>query len=69
MTEDLKKFDIPTLILHGDNDQIVPIGAAALQSAKLVKDATLKKYNSSPHGLEKTHKEQLNNSLLSFIKA
>ncbi|MDP3776310.1 alpha/beta fold hydrolase [Methylotenera sp.] len=68
-TEDLKKFDIPTLILHGDDDQIVPIGAAALQSAKLVKDATLKIYNGAPHGLADTHKEQLNNDLLAFIKA
>jgi non-heme chloroperoxidase len=68
-TEDLKKFDIPTLILHGDDDQIVPIGVAALQSAKLVKDATLKIYKGAPHGLTDTHKEQLNNDLLSFTKA
>lgn len=68
-TEDLKKFDIPTLILHGDDDQIVPIGAAALQSAKLVKNATLKIYNGAPHGLADTHKDQLNNDLLAFIKA
>ena len=68
-TEDLKKFDIPTLILHGDDDQIVPIGAAALQSAKLVKNATLKIYNGAPHGLADTHKDQLNNDLLNFIKA
>lgn len=68
-TEDLKKFDIPTLILHGDDDQIVPIGAAALQSAKLVKNATLKIYNGAPHGLADTHKDQLNNDLLDFIKA
>jgi non-heme chloroperoxidase len=68
-TEDLKKFDIPTLILHGDDDQIVPIEAAALQSGKLVKDATLKIYNGAPHGLTDTHKEQLNKDLLDFIKA
>ncbi|HEY9210785.1 MAG TPA: alpha/beta hydrolase [Methylotenera sp.] len=68
-TEDLKKFDIPTLILHGDDDQIVPIGAAALQSAKLVKHAILKIYGGAPHGIADTHKEQLNKDLLSFIKA
>jgi pimeloyl-ACP methyl ester carboxylesterase len=50
-TEDLKKLDVPTLILHGDDDQIVPIGAAALRSSKLVKNATLKIYASAPHGL------------------
>jgi non-heme chloroperoxidase len=68
-TEDLKKFDVPTLILHGDDDQIVPIGAAALQSAKLVKHALLKIYSGAPHGLSDTHKELLNKDLLSFIKA
>jgi non-heme chloroperoxidase len=68
-TEDLKKFDLPTLILHGDDDQIVPIGAAALASAKLVKDATLKVYPGAPHGLTDTHKNQLNADLLAFLKA
>lgn len=68
-TEDLKKFDIPTLVLHGDDDQIVPIGAAALKSAKLVKNATLKIYSGAPHGLSDTHKDQLNKDLLAFIKA
>jgi non-heme chloroperoxidase len=67
-TEDLKKFDVPTLILHGDDDQIVPIGAAALRSAKLVKNATLKIYAGAPHGLADTHKDQLNADLLAFIK-
>ena len=67
-TEDLKKFDVPTLILHGDDDQIVPIGAAALQSAKLVKNATLKIYKGAPHGLAYTHKDQLNADLLAFLK-
>jgi non-heme chloroperoxidase len=66
-TEDLKKFDIPTLILHGDDDQIVPIGTAALASAKLVKDAILKVYPGAPHGLTDTHKEQLNADLLAFL--
>jgi non-heme chloroperoxidase len=67
-TEDLKKFDKPTLILHGDDDQIVPISAAALQSARLVKNATLKIYPGAPHGLAETHKEKLNTDLLQFIK-
>jgi non-heme chloroperoxidase len=67
-TEDLKKFDKPTLVLHGDDDQIVPIGAAALTSAKLIKDATLKVYPGAPHGITDTHKEQLNADLLAFIK-
>jgi non-heme chloroperoxidase len=67
-TEDLKKFDVPTLILHGDDDQIVPIGAAALASAKLVKNATLKIYAGAPHGLAYTHKDQLNADLLAFLK-
>ena len=68
-TEDLKKFDVPTLILHGDDDQIVPIGAAALASAKIVKNATLKVYPGAPHGLTDTHKEQLNEDLLAFVKS
>ena len=67
-TEDLKKFDVPTLIIHGDDDQIVPIGAAALRSAKLVKNATLKIYAGAPHGLADTHKDQLNADLLAFLK-
>lgn len=68
-TEDLKKFDIPTLIVHGDDDQIVPIAAAALCSVKLVKDATLKIYPGAPHGLIDTHKDQLNADLLAFLKS
>lgn len=68
-TEDLKKFDVPTLIIHGDDDQIVPIGAAAILSAKLVKNAILKVYKGAPHGLAETHKEQLNADLLEFIKS
>ena len=67
-TEDLKKFDVPTLILHGDDDQIVPIGAAALRSSKLVKNAILKIYAGAPHGLAYTHKDQLNADLLAFLK-
>src|SRR3712207_9453277 len=68
-TEDLKKFDVPTLILHGDDDQIVPIGASALASSKIVKDATLKVYPGAPHGITDTHKDQLNADLLSFLRA
>ena len=66
-TEDLKKFDVPTLILHGDDDQIVPIAAAALQSAKLVKNARLKVYPGFPHGMPKTHADQINADLLAFL--
>jgi len=68
-TEDLKKFDVPTLIIHGDDDQIVPIAASALRSSKLVKDATLKVYKGAPHGLCTTHKDQANADLLEFIQA
>jgi len=67
-TEDLKAFDVPTLIVHGDDDQIVPIGPAALAAAKLVKNATLKIYPGAPHGLGDTHKEQLNADLLAFAR-
>jgi non-heme chloroperoxidase len=67
-TEDLKKFDVPTLILHGDDDQIVPIGASARLSAKFVKSATLKIYPGGDHGLAATHKDQLNVDLLAFAK-
>ena len=68
-SEDLKRLDVPTLILHGDDDQIVPIAAAALRSSKLVKNATLKIYAGAPHGLADTHKDQLNADLLAFLKA
>ena len=67
-TEDLKSFDVPTLILHGDDDQIVPIGAAALRSAELVKNAILKVYAGAPHGLAYTHQEKLSSDLLAFLK-
>ena len=68
-TEDLKKFDVPTLILHGDDDQIVPIGAAAMLSSKLVKSAVLKVYKGAPHGMCTTLKDQVNEELLGFFKA
>ncbi len=67
-TEDLKKIDKPTLILHGDEDQIVPIGASAMLSSKLVKGATLKVYKGAPHGLCTTLKDEVNADLLAFIK-
>lgn len=68
-TDDLKKFDVPTLILHGDDDQIVPIDVAALRSSKLVKNASLRIYTGAPHGLADTHKDELNADLLAFLKA
>jgi non-heme chloroperoxidase len=67
-SEDLKKFDKPTLILHGDDDQVVPVGASALAAAKLVPHATLKLYAGAPHGLTHTHKDQLNADLLAFLR-
>jgi non-heme chloroperoxidase len=67
-TEDLKKFDVPTLILHGDDDQIVPVGAAALMSSKIVKNATLKVYPGFPHGMPTTHADQINADLLAFVR-
>ena len=68
-TEDLKKIDIPVLVMHGDDDQIVPIGASAMLSSKLVKGAILKVYPGAPHGLCSTMKDQVNADLLAFIKA
>ena len=68
-TADLKKIDVPTLIIHGDDDQIVPINDSALLSAALVKGSTLKVYTGAPHGLCSTHKNQVNADLLAFIKA
>lgn len=67
-TEDLKKFDVPTLILHGDADQIVPIGAAAMLSSKLVKNAKLVIYEGGAHGMCQTEKDKVNADLLAFIK-
>ena len=67
LTEDLKRFDIPTLILHGDDDQIVPIGASALLSSKIVKGATLKVYAGAPHGMPVTLKDRVNEDLLAFL--
>ena len=67
-TEDLKKMDVPTLILHGDDDQIVPIADAGLLSVKLVPEATLKVIPGAPHGMCSTHKDIINAELLSFIQ-
>ena len=67
-TEDLKKFDVPMLILHGDDDQIVPIGDSALLSSKLVKGATLKVIPGAPHGMCSTLKDQVNAELLAFLQ-
>lgn len=69
LTEDLKRFDVPTLILHGDDDQIVPIGASALLAAKLVKNAILKVYEGAPHGMPWTIKERVNADMLEFFQA
>src|SRR5438552_530850 len=68
-TEDLKKIDVPTLIMHGDDDQIVPIAASALLSSKMVRNATLKIYKGAPHGMCVTRKEEVNADLLVFIKS
>ncbi|MGV2290188.1 alpha/beta hydrolase [Trinickia sp. YCB016] len=67
-TEDLKKIDVPTLILHGDDDQIVPIDDSAKLSAKIVKNATLKIYAGAPHGMCSTHADKVNEDLLAFLK-
>jgi len=68
-TEDLKKIDIPVLVMHGDDDQIVPIGASGLKSAKILKNATLKVYPGFPHGMCQIHADQINADLLAFIKS
>jgi len=69
LTEDLKKIDAPTLILHGDDDQIVPIEDSALLSAKIVKNAKLVVYKGAPHGMCTTLKDKVNEELLAFIKS
>jgi non-heme chloroperoxidase len=66
LTEDLQKIDVPTLVLHDDDDQIVPIGASAMLSSKLIKNATLKVYPGASHGLCSTHKDQVNTDLLAL---
>ena len=69
LTKDLKKFDVPTLILHGDDDQIVPIQSSALLSYKIIKNAKLKIYKGAPHGMCTTLKDEVNADLLAFIEA
>src|SRR5260221_12004747 len=69
LTEDLKRIDVPTLILHGDDDQIVPIGASAMLSSKIVKNAKLKVYPGAPHGMCTTLKDEVNEELLVFFRA
>jgi non-heme chloroperoxidase len=69
LTEDLKRFDVPTLILHGDDDQIVPICASALLSVKLIPGAVLKIYEGAPHGMCTTLKDRINEELLGFFEA
>jgi len=68
LAEDLRKFDVPTLIMHGDDDQVVPIADSALLSAKIVKDAILKVYPGYPHGMPQTHKDVINADLLAFVE-
>jgi non-heme chloroperoxidase len=68
-TDDLKRFDVPTLIIHGEDDQVVPIAAAAHAAAKLVPSATLKTYPGAPHGITDTHRDPLNADLLAFIQS
>ena len=68
-THDLSRFDIPALILHGDDDQIVPIGALAMRSSKLIKSAQLKVYKGGSHGICSTQKDEVNADLLAFLQA
>jgi non-heme chloroperoxidase len=67
-TEDLKKFDVPTLVLHGEDDQIVPVKDSAKKSAKLIKGAQEIYYPGAPHGLTATHQDQVNGDLLAFVR-
>ncbi|HZE95557.1 MAG TPA: alpha/beta hydrolase [Planctomycetota bacterium] len=69
MREDLKKFDIPTLIIHGEDDQVVPVDVGGRASAKLVRNARLITYPGAPHGITDTHKDRLNNDLLEFVQS
>src|SRR5258707_15770111 len=67
-TEDLKKIDVPTLVLHGEDDQIVPVKNSAMKWARLIKGAKDVYYSGAPHGITPTHQDQINAELLSFIK-
>jgi non-heme chloroperoxidase len=68
-TEDLKKFDVPTLVLHGEDDQIVPVKDSAVKSARLIKGAKDIYYPGAPHGITATHQDEVNSQLLAFLKA
>jgi len=68
LTEDLKRIDVPTLVMHGEDDQIVPIAASALLASKLVRSAALKIYAGASHGMCTTHKDQINADLLAFLE-
>lgn len=68
-TDDLRKFDIPTLVLHGEDDQIVPVKDSAVKSARLIKDAKDIYYPGAPHGITATHQDQVNADLLAFIRS
>jgi non-heme chloroperoxidase len=67
-TEDLKKFDVPTLVLHGEDDQVVPVKNSARKAARLIKDAKDIYYPGAPHGITATHQDQINAELLAFLK-
>ena len=67
VTQDLQRFDVPTIIVHGEDDQNAAIATTALVSSKMIKKATLKVYPGAPHGLTITHKDQFNNDLLTFL--
>jgi non-heme chloroperoxidase len=67
-TDDLKKIDVPTLLLHGDDDQIVPIADSSMLSAKIIRNSTLKVYPGAPHGMCTTHKQQVNQDIFAFIE-
>jgi non-heme chloroperoxidase len=69
LTEDLERIDVPTLIIHGDDDQIVPIGDSAMLSSRIVRNAKLIVYEGAPHGLPSTHKDRLNADLLAFVRS
>jgi non-heme chloroperoxidase len=69
LTEDLKRIDVPALVVHGDDDQVVPIDNSARRSSEIIPRATLKVYEGGSHGLPTTHKDRLNNDLLAFIRA
>ena len=68
LTEDLARFDVPTLVLHGDDDQIVPIAASALRSSQMIRGATLRVYEGAPHGMCTTLKDRVNEELLAFLR-